>query len=774
MFRFTATFASTMESYPLQIYCSGLLFAPEDSIIKKRFWSSCRPKWIDVVRGPVEKDWHYLLRNFEGHDDYVYAMAFSPDGSMLATGSVDHVIKLWSPSSGALLASLDGHLASIRQIQFSHDCSVIASTDTDGTIITWSTTTATPIKRIAWPLPNAQPICAISFFPTRNHLVASRGDGKIEVLDVLTGACLSTWDIQEKATVVSLRVSHNGLFMISMSLQQVGLYCAESGILLQALWQVQLKYGIMGQFSKVQFSDDDRYIAWNIETTVYWFDRHKSQTIQPIRTPRVGDNGPQPLTQFDFLPTSTCLGILREYSTDLEIFDLDTGTMLKRIALAPEICCFIISPNTSDLVCGAVGRHVALWDLGFVSSVESGTQAHIPLLIELVPCSTELLVLANSSNVHIVDIHNHTQALHISISSEGARGLRREFHSSSRIALGIYKSPADHELHYFFNHSKRKQLLKSFSDVLRFSPSGDRLLAGLQDGSLIMFDTSADSFEFLWKLFAHDYGIHDLCFLAGEQCFLSVTRERTAKLWKSDSKTLLKKIKLPKIVSGDGPHCVAVSPDGFTITIAKGWFAIVYEWPLFLPKVSFRSAYYISKLSYDDSGEFLRTEMNIWKVDPTQASSAKASHDASKYLFKRESWICQDGRKLLWLAPSYSKVSAIRGNAIALGHQAKSNIMVINVDWFSQQGSVPGQGWWETTEVAYKVFSQSNNDDDDEDDDDDDDDDDEGDDDDNDDDENKDNNSHLTLKRKRASTLTNHAQEDFNAGLQMDIGLSNR
>ncbi len=48
-----------------------------------------------------------LVRKFEGHADALYAMALSPDGRLLATGSYDQKIKLWDLASGAGSAGID-------------------------------------------------------------------------------------------------------------------------------------------------------------------------------------------------------------------------------------------------------------------------------------------------------------------------------------------------------------------------------------------------------------------------------------------------------------------------------------------------------------------------------------------------------------------------------------------------------------------------------------------------------------------------------------------
>ncbi len=50
-----------------------------------------------------------LLRSLEGHKDDMTAVAVSPDGRFIVSGSDDRTVKVWEAKTGRLLRSLEGH-----------------------------------------------------------------------------------------------------------------------------------------------------------------------------------------------------------------------------------------------------------------------------------------------------------------------------------------------------------------------------------------------------------------------------------------------------------------------------------------------------------------------------------------------------------------------------------------------------------------------------------------------------------------------------------------
>ncbi|WP_165251602.1 WD40 repeat domain-containing serine/threonine protein kinase [Paludisphaera soli] len=72
-----------------------------------------------------------------GHQKEAWSLAFSPDGSILASGADDHQIRLWNVADGSDLGAIEAHSQTVTGLSFSPDGEELASVSLDGSWKIW-------------------------------------------------------------------------------------------------------------------------------------------------------------------------------------------------------------------------------------------------------------------------------------------------------------------------------------------------------------------------------------------------------------------------------------------------------------------------------------------------------------------------------------------------------------------------------------------------------------------------------------------------------------
>ena len=126
-----------------------------------------------------------LVRRLTGHGAAVDFVAFDPDGTRLLTGSDDGTGRVWDVADGTTLLTLEGQPQGVTSVAWSGDGELLATTSYDGTVFIRDAVTGDPIHRLNG---SSGVILASAFSPDSRWLATtSDEDGALRIWDVATG-----------------------------------------------------------------------------------------------------------------------------------------------------------------------------------------------------------------------------------------------------------------------------------------------------------------------------------------------------------------------------------------------------------------------------------------------------------------------------------------------------------------------------------------------------------------------------------------------------------
>jgi WD40 repeat protein len=118
-----------------------------------------------------------LTATLTGHEDTVQALAFGPDGEVLASASRDRTVILWQVSTTEPLATLT-HRESIEAIAFHPRSPLLVTGDRAGCAVLWNPYTFAKLGEFS---AHQAAVTALAFAPDGAILVSGSSDSSVKV-----------------------------------------------------------------------------------------------------------------------------------------------------------------------------------------------------------------------------------------------------------------------------------------------------------------------------------------------------------------------------------------------------------------------------------------------------------------------------------------------------------------------------------------------------------------------------------------------------------------
>jgi WD40 repeat protein len=156
-----------------------------------------------------------LQGNLTGHRGWVRVCRFSPDGNRLVSGSRDRTVKLWDPESGAEVNTLKGHRDEVNRLVFCAGGTRIASGSLDGTVRLWDAETGASLATLDGPLGR---VAALGAARSGSLIAASQEEWvtnncRVTIWDSATGTRLAT--LKPAELVLDLALSPDGELIVT-------------------------------------------------------------------------------------------------------------------------------------------------------------------------------------------------------------------------------------------------------------------------------------------------------------------------------------------------------------------------------------------------------------------------------------------------------------------------------------------------------------------------------------------------------------------------------
>jgi len=497
---------------------------------------------LDVISGEC-----FAL--FQGHEDDIASVSWSPDGKSIVSGSLDSTILIWDAATGQCLTYLKGHKNEVYSVAWSPDGKSIVSSGLDSTIRIWDAATGqcrTNLKS------HKGGVTSVSWSPDGKSIVSGGGrDNTIRIWDAATGQCRAILKGHEGG-VSSVSWSPDGKSIVSSGWDSsIRVWNAATG-----QCRANLKVH-NGGVTSVSWSPDGKSIASSggRDSVIRIWDAATGQCRANLK----GHNGG--VTSVSWSPDGKSIASSGGRDSTIRIWDAATGQCRANLkGHEDDVTSVSWSPDGKSIVSGGLDRAIRIWDAA-TGQCRATLKGH-EWEITSVSWSPDGNSIASSGSL------DSTICIWDAATGQCRANLKGNKNDVTAVSWSpdgksIVSGSDDRTIRIWDAATGQCQaILKGHEDDVNsvsWSPDGKSIVSGSDDNTLRIWDAATGQCQAILK--GHEDDVNSVSWSPDGKSIVSGSRDNTIRIWDAATgqcRTYLKGHKW-------GVTSVSWSPDGKSI-----------------------------------------------------------------------------------------------------------------------------------------------------------------------------------------------------------------
>jgi tricorn protease-like protein len=271
-----------------------------------------------------------LYKTYQGHQNKISDICFSPTSKSFATGSMDKTIKIWNLTSTEAVKTLSGHNGVVLSVNYSPDGKSIVSSAWDGSIKIWDVATGTLVKSID----NAHSFKSeYATYNKEGNTIVSAGIDSVKLWNASNFSLIKKFKAH-KEDINFIRFSRDGKRFATCGWDKT--------IKLWSFPQCQLVKtftGNMAAVNTVYFSSDDQFLISSSddgEINVWEIETGNVMTISEDKIPMVNSICVCANNKYIAASTKDLKILLIDYFTESIVASISDSKPISRLSFSPD------------------------------------------------------------------------------------------------------------------------------------------------------------------------------------------------------------------------------------------------------------------------------------------------------------------------------------------------------------------------------------------------------------------------------------------------------